>query len=136
MSEKDLKKREVVTIDIAKYSQKEKGKVSKSEDVSQWHSSKRNIGPLEENWYQNANLDKIMWCYKNVTIHCNYLGFRTVIENLVRKQQKMIFTRSMRQMVVQMDEWDGLSLEEIRRMEKASKTKLDELIKTKELSEE
>ena len=104
--------------------------------MTQWHSSKRNIGPLEENWYQNANLDKMMWCYKNVTIHCNYLGFRTVVENLVRKQQKMIFTRSMRQMVVQMDEWDGLSLEEIRRMEKASKAKLDELIKTKELSEE
>ena len=60
----------------------------------------------------------------------------TIVENLIRKQQLMIFTRSMRQMIGQMDEWDGLTIEDIRVMEEETKKRLDQLIQSKELSAE
>lgn len=101
-----------------------------------WHSEKRNLGPLKEGWYKDSSLEKIMWCYKNVTITCKYFGLQTIVENLIRKQQLMIFTRSMRQMIGQMDEWDGLTIEDIRVMEEETKKRLDQLIQSKELSDE
>lgn len=41
----------------------------------------------------------------------------------------------MRQLVCSTDEWDGLTLEDIRRMEEENKKKLDDKIKTGEVSE-
>lgn len=48
----------------------------------------------------------------------------------------MIFRRSMQQMIVLMDEWDGLTLETIRQLEEEGKKRLDSLIQSKELSAE
>ena len=101
-----------------------------------WHSEKRNIGPLKEGWYKDCNMEKIMWCYKTVTITCKYFGLQTIVENLIRKQQLMIFTRSMPQMIGQMDEWDGLTIEDIRVMEEDTKKRLYQLIQSKELAAE
>ena len=39
-----------------------------------------------------------------------------------------MFTRTMRQLICQMDAWDGLTMEDIRRMEDEAKSKLDEMI--------
>ena len=127
-----LKKRERVIIDIAKHDKD----IKPDEDVTQWHSDKRNIGPLRENWYRDPSYPHIMWCYKNVSIKCKYFGLQSLVENLVRKQQEMIFKRSMCQMIVQTDQWDGLTLEQIREMEKANQTRLRDLISKGELSAE
>ena len=134
LPEDQLKKRDRVLIDISQYAANEE--VRKSEDMRVWHSEKRNLGPLKEGWYKDSSLEKIMWCYKNVTITCKYFGLQTIVENLIRKQQLMIFTRSMRQMIGQMDEWDGLTIEDIRVMEEETKKRLDQLIQSKELSDE
>ena len=134
LSESELKKRDRIIIDIAKVNPKET--IKDSENVLEWRSKKRNMGPLVEEWYKQPAIPTIMWCYKNVTITCKYPGFQSMIENLIRKQQQMIFTRSMRQMIVQMDEWDGLTMEDIRIMEDECKRKLDELITSSNLSDE
>lgn len=134
LTEDQLKKRDRVIIDISQYASNEQ--VGKGEDMRVWHSEKRNIGPLKEGWYKDCNMEKIMWCYKTVTITCKYFGLQTIVENLIRKQQLMIFTRSMRQMIGQMDEWDGLTIEDIRVMEEETKKRLDQLIQSKELSAE
>ena len=134
LTEDQLKKRDRVLIDISQYAANEE--VRKGEDMRVWHSEKRNIGPLKEGWYKDCNMEKIMWCYKTVTITCKYFGLQTIVENLIRKQQLMIFTRSMRQMIGQMDEWDGLTIEDIRVMEEETKKRLDQLIQSKELSAE
>ena len=134
LTEDQLKKRDRVIIDISQYAANEE--VRKGEDMRVWHSEKRNIGPLKEGWYKDCNMEKIMWCYKTVTITCKYFGLQTIVENLIRKQQLMIFTRSMRQMIGQMDEWDGLTIEDIRVMEEETKKRLDQLIQSKELSAE
>ena len=41
----------------------------------------------------------------------------------------------MRQLVCQMDEWDGLTMDDIRRMEEEAKARLDEMIKSAEKKE-
>ena len=134
LTEDQLKKRDRVLIDISQYAANEE--VRKGEDMRVWHSEKRNLGPLKEGWYKDCNMEKIMWCYKTVTITCKYFGLQTIVENLIRKQQLMIFTRSMRQMIGQMDEWDGLTIEDILVMEEETKKRLDQLIQSKELSAE
>ena len=45
-----------------------------------------------------------------------------------------MFTRTMRQLICQMDEWDGLTMEDIRRMEDEVKAKLDEMINSDQVS--
>ena len=77
-----------------------------------------------------------MWCYKTVAIKAKYFGIQSLVESLVRRQQEMIFRRSMQQMIVLMDEWDGLTLETIRQLEEEGKKRLDSLIQSKELSAE
>ena len=54
------------------------------------------------------------------------------MENIIRSQEIKIFTRTMRQLVCMMDEWDGLTMEDIRRMEDEAKEKLDDMIKSEE----
>ena len=45
---------------------------------------------------------------------------------MIRSQEIKVFTRTMRQLVCMMDEWDGLTMTDIRRMEEEAKAKLDE----------
>ena len=74
-------------IDIAK---KEKGEKTKpEEDVTQWHSTKRNLGPLQEGWYKQTTIPHVMWCYKTVAIKAKYFGIQSLVESLVRRQQEM-----------------------------------------------
>lgn len=61
-----------------------------------------------------------------------YFGLQTLIENIIRSQEIKVFTRTMRQRVCMMDEWDGLTMDDIRRMEDEAKQKLDEMIKSEE----
>ena len=61
-----------------------------------------------------------------------YFGLQTLIENIIRSQEIKVFTRTMRQLVCMMDEWDGLTMDDIRRMEDEAKQKLDERIKSEE----
>ena len=63
-----------------------------------------------------------------------YFGLQTLIENIIRSQEIKVFTRTMRQLVCMMDEWDGLTMDDIRRMEDEAKQKLDEMIKSEAVS--
>ena len=67
-----------------------------------------------------------------MTITFKYFGLQTLIENIIRSQEIKVFTRTMRQLVCMMDEWDGLTMDDIRRMEEEAKQKLDEMIKSEE----
>lgn len=129
MPEKELKKREVIFVDVAK---KGSEKLPADEDVTVYHSQKRNVGPLAPEWYKTAN--PVMCCYKKVTIHFKYFGLQTIIENIIRSQEIKVFTRTMRQLICQMDEWDGLTMDDIRRMEDEAKEKLDKMIASSEVS--
>ena len=127
MPEKELKKREVIFVDVAKLNGEQ---LPADEDVTKYHSEKRNIGPFAPEWYKTQK--PVMCCYKKVTINFKYFGLQTLIENIIRSQEIKVFTRTMRQLVCMMDEWDGLTMDDIRRMEDEAKQKLDEMIKSEE----
>ncbi|KAK8818924.1 hypothetical protein WA577_003034 [Blastocystis sp. JDR] len=125
MDAHELKKREVYFIDVAKKGSSET--LPADEDVTKYHSEKRNIGPLAPEWYKT--MDPVMCCYKkSLTGTFKYFGLQTIVENVVRSQEIKVFTRTMRQLICQMDAWDGLTMEDIRRMEDEAKSKLDEMI--------
>lgn len=58
-----------------------------------------------------------------------YFGLQTIVENIVRTQEIRVFKRTMRQLVCQMDEWDGLTMEDIRRIEHETAARLEKEIK-------
>lgn len=56
MTPEELKKREIIFVDVAKKGSNEKLPVD--EDVTIYHSSKRQIGPLAPEWYKTQSTDE------------------------------------------------------------------------------
>ena len=52
MPENELKKREIIFVDVAN---KGSDKLPADEDVTAFHSNKRNIGPLAVGWYKDSS---------------------------------------------------------------------------------
>ena len=52
MPEKELKKREVIFVDVAKLNGEQ---LPADEDVTKYHSEKRNIGPFAPEWYKTQS---------------------------------------------------------------------------------
>ncbi|XP_017271091.1 cytoplasmic phosphatidylinositol transfer protein 1b [Kryptolebias marmoratus] len=102
-----------------------------SEDLSRWRSNKTNRGPLEEGWRDNHN--PIMCSYKRV--HCSFevYGFQTRTEEFVHRIIKDILLVGHRQAVAWLDEWHGLSLEEVREYEKDMQEKTNSKVKSTQI---
>lgn len=120
-------KREVVLIDVADTGDKKAGTLSADENVTVFHSEKRQYGPMEKGWYKDDK-QSTMCCYKKCTLNFKYFMLENLIEGKIRKQQMNIFTRTMRQLICLMDEWHGLTLADIRQLEVENQAKLDKLI--------
>ncbi|XP_077430907.1 cytoplasmic phosphatidylinositol transfer protein 1b isoform X1 [Vanacampus margaritifer] len=86
-----------------------------SEDLSRWQSSKTKRGPLEEGWRKEHQ--PIMCSYKRV--HCSFevYGLQTKTEDFIHRNIRDILLIGHRQAVAWVDEWHGLSLEEVRQYE-------------------
>lgn len=59
MTPAELKKREVIFVDVAMKGSNEK--LPADEDVTAFHSEKRQIGPLVAGWYKNQCIDYSWW---------------------------------------------------------------------------
>ncbi|KAM4567766.1 cytoplasmic phosphatidylinositol transfer protein 1b [Fundulus diaphanus] len=88
-----------------------------SEDLSCWRSNKTNRGPLKPGWRDNHS--PIMCSYKKVQCSFEVYGFQTKTEDFMHKTIKDILLVGHRQAVAWIDEWHGLTLEEVRKYEKA-----------------
>ncbi|XP_078511090.1 cytoplasmic phosphatidylinositol transfer protein 1-like [Lissotriton helveticus] len=111
----------------------------KSEDLTLFHSQKTGRGPLVEGWRKTSQ--PIMCSYKSVTVKFEVYGFQTRVESFTHKNIKDILLVGHRQAVAWMDEWYGMSLEDVRRFEmllqeetnnkvKSQKTPADDTIST------
>uniref|UniRef100_A0A3Q2GBI1 Phosphatidylinositol transfer protein cytoplasmic 1b n=1 Tax=Cyprinodon variegatus TaxID=28743 RepID=A0A3Q2GBI1_CYPVA len=101
-----------------------------SEDLSRWRSNKTNRGPLQKGWRDNQN--PIMCSYKRVQCSFEVYGFQTKTEEFVHRLIKDILLVGHRQAVAWVDEWHGLSLEEVREYEKAMQEKTNTKVKSNE----
>ncbi|KAM9310303.1 cytoplasmic phosphatidylinositol transfer protein 1b isoform 2-T2 [Pholidichthys leucotaenia] len=99
-----------------------------SEDLSQWQSGKTNRGPLEKGWRENHN--PIMCSYKRVECRFEVYGLQTRTEEFIHRNIRDILLVGHRQAVAWLDEWHGMSLEEVRDYERTMQEKTNSKVRT------
>lgn len=99
-----------------------------SEDLSLWHSNKTGRGPLEEGWRDCHK--PVMCSYKRVQCSFEVYGFQTRTEEFIHRNIKDILLIGHRQAVAWIDEWHGLSLEEVREYEQEMHEKTNSKVKS------
>ncbi|XP_060906322.1 cytoplasmic phosphatidylinositol transfer protein 1b [Labrus mixtus] len=99
-----------------------------SEDLSLWQSSKTGRGPLGKGWREEHK--PVMCSYKRVQCSFEVYGFQTRTEEFIHRNIQDILLVGHRQAVAWIDEWHGLSLEEVREFEKAMQEKTNCKVKS------
>ncbi|XP_066463816.1 cytoplasmic phosphatidylinositol transfer protein 1-like [Eleutherodactylus coqui] len=92
------------------------GYYKKSEDLRTFRSEKTGRGPLLQAWQETTK--PIMCSYKLVAAKFEVYGFQSRVESFIHKNIKDILLAGHRQAVAWMDEWYGMSLEDVRKFEK------------------
>eukprot|EP01087_Luapelamoeba_hula_P011755 TRINITY_DN323_c0_g1_i1.p1 TRINITY_DN323_c0_g1~~TRINITY_DN323_c0_g1_i1.p1 ORF type:complete len:301 (-),score=74.81 TRINITY_DN323_c0_g1_i1:85-882(-) len=113
LDKKELKKRDVELIDIT--TQVDKKEYKEEEDPTLVRSEKAGRGPLQPGWIESA--DPVMCAYKMVTVEFKWWGLQTKIENFMMSMETNIFLKFHKQVYCWMDEWFGMTMEEVRKFE-------------------
>ncbi|KAA0703117.1 Cytoplasmic phosphatidylinositol transfer protein 1 [Triplophysa tibetana] len=87
-----------------------------SEDLSHWVSEKTGRGPLVDCWRNSSK--PIMCSYKKVNCSFEIYGFQGRTEEFIHRNIRDILLVGHRQAVAWIDEWHGMTLEEVRQYEK------------------
>jgi hypothetical protein len=113
LDSKMIKKRQVEFIDIAMDPVET---YVEDEDPTKFRSQKTGRGPLEEGWQKTCS--PVMCAYKCVTVDVPYWGFGSRLEKFVSKNaQRKILLEGHRKCFCWLDEWHGLTMEDVRKME-------------------
>lgn len=88
----------------------------KSEDLSNWVSQKTGRGPLVDGWRNTTK--PIMCSYKRVTCSFEVYGFQGRTEDFIHRNIRDILLVGHRQAVAWIDEWHGMTLEQVREYER------------------
>ncbi|XP_017784868.1 PREDICTED: protein retinal degeneration B isoform X3 [Nicrophorus vespilloides] len=136
LSGSDLRNRVVDLIDVAK-DQLYGGDYLKEEDPTVYVSEKTGRGPLAENWLaecwrevegksQPTPSGKSLMCaYKLCKVEFRYWGMQTKIERFIHDVAlRKTMLRAHRQAWAWQDEWHGLTMEDIREIEKQTQMAL------------
>ncbi|KAE8886023.1 hypothetical protein PF005_g16587 [Phytophthora fragariae] len=121
MSNNELSQRKVELLDIAEKMAKQT--LKEDCDPATFKSVKTSRGPLTRGW--TKTVDPVMTCYKVVRINFDYWGVQGKAEKIIRDQQRQLFHNTLRQAQCQTDEWYGLTMEDIRRLEAEVVAKLE-----------
>eukprot|EP00126_Sphaerothecum_destruens_P002525 Sdes_comp15952_c0_seq1m5102 len=122
LDEDQLKKREVVMIDIANDALDKKD-YNASEDPKLYKSEKTSRGLLEGQWQEKVT--PMMTCYKLVECEFKWFGLQGKVENFIIKQERRIFLKFHRQLFCWTDSWYGKTMDDIRELEAKTKAELD-----------
>lgn len=133
LSPQQLKERQVVVLDIGKDCVND----SHTKDADAYNpaevvSKKTGRGPLVGNWIAAA--EPVMCAYKLISIKCAIFGIQGRIEKLLDGVEHGLYLRFHKQIFTLLDEWFGMSLEDIRREEDRLKAQLDEKLGTMDLA--
>lgn len=122
-----LKKREVDTIDITA-DPEDKNNYKKEEDPTLVKSDKADRGPLTKGtWMKETK--PLMCAYKLVTVEFKMFGFQSKVENFLMKFERNLFFDFHRQVYSWLDEWYGMSMDDVRAYESKIKSDLDNKLK-------
>ncbi|KAM9954384.1 hypothetical protein ACTFIW_003925 [Dictyostelium discoideum] len=116
-----LKQRHVDFIDIANDQPKE---YIKEEDPKIFKSVKTERGPLDDPKWRDK-VEPVMTCYKLVHAEFKYWGFQTKVENVIQDTGvRDVLLKAHRALFCWIDEWIGLTIEDIRKIEEETKAEL------------
>ncbi|XP_028407675.1 phosphatidylinositol transfer protein alpha isoform-like [Dendronephthya gigantea] len=126
LSADELKKRQIVDIDIA--ASVESRDYKEEEDPTKFHSEKTGRGPLGPNWQEDIKTQDVpvMTCYKLYRIKFKWLFLQTKVESLIVSSVTRLLTNFHRQLFCWLDKWFGLTIEDIRELEEKTKAELEE----------
>jgi hypothetical protein len=122
-----LKKREVVKMDIANRDLLDPKDYKESEDPALFRSEKTGRGQLKEGWISSTQ--PVMCCYKLVTCEFKWFGLQSKVEQFIQRTNKNLLMRFHRQVFCWIDRWFGMTMEDIRRIEDETKKELEKKIK-------
>mmetsp|Transcript_127361 Transcript_127361/g.179757 ORF Transcript_127361/g.179757 Transcript_127361/m.179757 type:complete len:255 (+) Transcript_127361:73-837(+) len=103
-----LKQRVVEHIDIV-------DPVDESPNPTEFHSEKGDVGPLEKGWQDKE--ETVMCAYKLISVEFKYWGFQNKVENFILSFQTGVLAKFHRKLFCWMDEWHGMSIDDIRAYE-------------------
>lgn len=121
-----LKKRDVVHIDIAN-DPISNSDYKEAEDPAKFKSKKTGRGPLVgKDWAKKV--EPCMCAYKLVTVEFKWFGLQGKVESFIQKTERRLFTKFHRQLFCWTDEWHGLTMADIRKLEDETKEALNKQI--------
>ncbi|KAI6176389.1 Phosphatidylinositol transfer protein [Aphelenchoides bicaudatus] len=92
-------------------------------------SEKTGRGRLNpSSWRQTV--DPVMCAYKLVTVHFKWFGLQNLIESFAHKQYPRLFSKFHREVFCWIDQWHGLTMNDIRELEQIAQRELDEARRT------
>ncbi|XP_069688356.1 cytoplasmic phosphatidylinositol transfer protein 1 [Periplaneta americana] len=110
-----LNERIVEFVDIA-YDEVNPKHYKEEEDVRYFQSQKTGRGPLVEGWRDSVT--PIMCSYKMVQVSFEVWGLQTKAEDMIHRSIREILLLGHRQAFAWIDEWHGMTLEDVRVYEK------------------
>lgn len=122
LSKDQLKKRSVEHLDVAALDPTAEN-YKEANDPRFFLSAKTGRGKLAKGW--QASSDPVMCCYKLVTADFKYWGLQTKIEGTIESKNRLLFQTSLAQAFCLIDEWHGMTMADIRRLEDQSKAELN-----------
>lgn len=113
---------EVVPIDIVN-DPVSSSDYKQEQDPSKFKSKKTGRGPLKgSKWWEES--EPVMTCYKLVTCEFKWRGIQTRVEKMIMDFERRLFTVFHRQVFCWMDQWYGLTMEDIRQLEDKTQKEL------------
>ena len=120
----ELKERSIETLDISQaYADKAAKDYKRNYDSSLFHSTTTGRGPLAKGW-ERAHAP-VMCCYKLCRAQFKYFGAQSKVESTIIKSQRDLFAKSLSSAFCMIEEWTGLTMADIRRLEDVAAAELN-----------
>ncbi|KAL6726918.1 hypothetical protein Aduo_008846 [Ancylostoma duodenale] len=121
----ELAKRDVVHINIADDNEfLHAGDIQPSTTPSTYVSAKTGRGPLSGSWRETV--EPVMCAYKLVSVHFKWFGLQKMVESYTHTQYPRLFSKFHREVFCWMDNWHGLTMEDIRAIEAKAQKELED----------
>jgi len=82
---------------------------------------------LQKNWRDTTT--PIMCAYKLCTVEFKWFGLQNKVEKFIQTSERRLFTKFHRQLFCWIDQWYGLTMADIRRIEDETQAELNNEIK-------
>lgn len=121
MTPAELKKRTVEVLDITTLDPAE-AEYKAEYDPTKFLSKKTGRGKLTAGWEKTAK--PVMTCYKRVDANFKYWPMQGTVEGNITAKNRKLYRQTLAQAFCLIDEWHGMTMKDIRRLEAESKVRL------------